>query len=247
MQIKNTQPIAAWWVIGFALVLPTLITWIYFIALDGSSAWLQQGAYSTLKTLQFALPLAYVFALRRRLHRTNHVIAPLQNPFSLRGIPLGIAFGLMIAVTGWLLYAGWLKPAGYFDSAAGIAREKIKGMGLNSLAAYGALAIFYSLVHSLLEEYYWRWFVFGQLQQVTRPPAAIAISSLGFMAHHVLVLAKFFGWTSPAMYLLAAAVAIGGIAWAWLYRQSKSLAGPWISHAMIDALIFYVGYDLLHS
>ena len=45
------------------------------------------------------------------------------------------------------------------------------------LRVYLLLAVFYSAIHSLLEEYYWRWFVFGRLSQLCKLPTAIAISS----------------------------------------------------------------------
>ena len=66
------------------------------------------------------------------------------------------------------------------------------------------------------------------------------------MAHHVLVLATFFGWSSPATYVFSLAIAIGGAYWAWLYARSGSLYGPWLSHLLVDAGIFLIGYDLLH-
>ena len=71
------------------------------------------------------------------------------------------------------------------------------------------------------------------------------ISSLGFMAHHVIVLGFYFGWHSPWVYLLSLAVAIGGAFWAWLYDRTGSLAGPWLSHMLVDAGIFAVGYRMI--
>ncbi len=64
------------------------------------------------------------------------------------------------------------------------------------------------------------------------------------MAHHVILLASYFGWTSPITYVFSGGVAIGGVVWAFLYEYSGSLLGPWLSHALIDAAIFTVGYDL---
>jgi membrane protease YdiL (CAAX protease family) len=109
------------------------------------------------------------------------------------------------------------------------------------------LGVFYSLVHSLLEEYYWRWFVFARLADVSKLPTAIAISSLGFMAHHVLIVGMYFGWTSAATWLFSLAIAVGGAVWAGLYHRSRSLIGPWLSHLLVDAAIFAVGYDLVFN
>ena len=121
---------------------------------------------------------------------------------------------------------------------------KIKGMGVDSPARYIALSTFYALGHSGLEEYYWRWFVFGSLKRRTSLGAAILWSSVGFMAHHVLIVAGFFGWSSPLTYALPLFVAIGGAGWAWLYHHTGSLYGPWISHLFVDAAIFFIGFQL---
>ncbi len=110
------------------------------------------------------------------------------------------------------------------------------------------LAVFYSAIHSLLEEYYWRWFVFGQLSRICHIPMAIAVSSIGFAAHHVLVLGLYFGYSGPAAMftlLFTMAIVIGGAFWAWLYRASNSLISSWLSHALIDAAIFAIGYTML--
>jgi membrane protease YdiL (CAAX protease family) len=99
----------------------------------------------------------------------------------------------------------------------------------------------------LLEEYYWRWFVFGQLRRWIPVGAAIAVSSLAFTAHHVLVLRFYFGGFSLPTGILSLAVASGGVFWAWLYQKSGSLYGPWLSHALIDAALFLIAYDLMRS
>ena len=76
-------------------------------------------------------------------------------------------------------------------------------------------------------------------------PTAIVISSLGFMAHHVLVLGHFFGFNSFACWFFSLCVAVGGAFWAWLYERTGSLLGPWLSHLLIDAAIFLIGFDLV--
>jgi membrane protease YdiL (CAAX protease family) len=124
---------------------------------------------------------------------------------------------------------------------------KLRSLNLNSVPVYVLVGIGYALVHSLFEEYYWRWFVFGNLKTLLRLPLAIAISSLGFAAHHVLVLANYFGWWSPWTYLCSLGVATGGAIWAWLYHRHQTLFGPWISHGLVDAVIFVIGYELAFS
>jgi membrane protease YdiL (CAAX protease family) len=118
-------------------------------------------------------------------------------------------------------------------------------MGLGSPLVYGLFALFLAVPHSFLEEYYWRWFVFGQLRRVTPTLAAMVISSLGFMAHHVIVIHQFLqqGW--PITLFFSLCVALGGFLWAWLYVRSRSLYGPWVSHLLVDFGIMYIGYNLV--
>lgn len=124
-------------------------------------------------------------------------------------------------------------------------RNKIEGFGVATPVRYITLAVFYSLIHSGLEEYYWRWFVFGQLCRQVRFSAAVLLSSLGFTAHHILVLATFFGWTSSLTWIFSTAIMAGGIFWAWLYSRSESIYPTWVSHMFIDIGIFVIGFDLV--
>jgi membrane protease YdiL (CAAX protease family) len=124
-------------------------------------------------------------------------------------------------------------------------RAKVLGMGIDTPARFAVLAVFYALVHSFLEEYFWRWYVFSELRRFTRDGTAIALSSLGFMAHHVIVLGLYFREAWWLTLLLSASVAIGGVVWAWLYRRSGSLLGPWLSHALVDAAIMAIGYQMI--
>lgn len=226
-------------VICIALILPTLITWIYFILLHGAPSALQQSAYLIGKVTQFFLPVVWVCLLQRdrqQLHRPSRW-----------SLIFGSLFGFAAAAAMAVLYFAILLPSGDLTEPIAAVRAKVASFGVSSPAVYLLVAVFYSAIHSLLEEYYWRWFVFGQLSSQCRQPTAIALSSIGFAAHHVLVLQLYFGWLSPLTWLFTLAIVIGGAFWAWLYRTSNSLAAPWISHAIIDAAIFAIGYQMLRS
>jgi len=228
---------ADWAIVVVALFLPTAITWFYFIVLAKAPAAVQQTAYAAVKTVQFALPVVWVWLVQRE--------RPAFPRPSRKGLLLGALFGLAVAAAMAVLYFAVLKPRGLFAEPANEVKTKIKAFGINTLAGYLLFALFCSAIHSLAEEYYWRWFVFRQLSRGSYLALAIAISSVGFAAHHVLVLQVYFGWTSPLTWLFSAGVAIGGAVWAWLYHKSRSLYAPWLSHALVDAAIFVVGYDLL--
>lgn len=221
--------------LAFVMVLPTVATLLYFVVLSGSP-WMK-GVYFGSKVVQFAFPLVWVLAVQRRRLR----------PALPDGRSLGaglVAGGLMVAA-GLGAYFGYLRQSPFLQRAPELIGLKIDDMGLTSPAMYVTFALFLSIPHSLLEEYYWRWFVFGQLRRVTPFRPALLLSSLGFMSHHVIVIHQFLqqGWLVTLFFSLC--VAFGGGAWAWLYERHRSLYGPWLSHLLVDCSIMYIGYDLI--
>lgn len=233
---ESPAPRGEWAAALFALLFPALGTWVYFIALRAAPTALQQITFAAEKVLQFGFPVAWVLVVcRERLKRP---------PRPWRGVGPGLGFGLAVMGGILALYHLWLLPAGHLDAALGPVQDKIAGFGVAGPVKYAVFAGFVCLVHSFLEEYYWRWFVFGRLSRLMPAGPAIAVSSLGFMAHHVLVLGLYFGWLAPATWGFSLCVALGGAFWAWLYHRSGSLLGPWLSHVLVDVAIFLVGYHM---
>lgn len=230
-------------VLVFALVFPSLMTWLYFVALarpgEAKQANLaMQIIYAAGKTLQFSLPVLAVLVFERRWPR------PARPHF--RGLAFGLGFGLLVGAAMQALYYGFFRGSARFQSTPEKLQAKLLEFDLATPAGFIGLALFISVIHSLLEEYYWRWFVFGNLQHFLRLVPAMIVSALGFMGHHVIVLAVYFPgqfWTLAVP--LSLCIAGGGIVWAWLYHQSGSIYAPWLSHMLIDLSIMAVGYDLL--
>lgn len=233
---RSARDLAA---IALAMVLPSAITWLYFFGAAEMAPSAQRAIFSVVKVVQFALPIVWVLAVQR-----GRVTL---RPTGGQGIAFGLLFGALVAGAMFALYFGVLQGSSMLSAALPEIRGKVAGFGINSAWKFAVMGAFYSLIHSLLEEYYWRWFVFGQLKQWTPVGAAAVISGLGFMAHHILVLGKYFGFASPATYALAACIAVGGIIWALLYHRTGSLIGPWLSHMLVDAAIFAIGYHIVRA
>jgi len=223
--------------IAFAAVLPTAVTLVYFVVLSEQPHGVQQAAWALGKLGQFAFPLFWIFGIQGARVRIG--------PIRWRGLGTGVVSGVLMGAVIVGLYHLWLGPSGVLAEPTDAMHAKLAGLGLDSVARYLAFAAFLSLAHSFLEEYYFRWFVFGQMRRLLSVKSSIALASVAFAAHHVLVLAVYFGWASPLTWLGVAGVAAGGAFWAWLYDRTGSLLGPWISHLLVDAAIMAVGYDLL--
>jgi membrane protease YdiL (CAAX protease family) len=240
-----------WSALIFAMTFPTLMTWFYFVVLarpvsltpieSTSKSPANPGAqavYAAGKVIQFSFPLLFLAIFEPSSLRSGRP--------HLKGMGLGIGFGLLVGAgmigLYWAGLESWLAGTG----AATMIRIKIEEFSAASPIRYAALASFLAVAHSLLEEYYWRWFVFGRLRRLISFPAAIALSSLAFMAHHVIVLGRFFPndfWSAAVPFSLC--IAAGGAFWAWLYERSGSVYAPWISHLLVDAAVMAVGYELV--
>lgn len=218
-----------------AMVLPTAGAWLYFVALQGSE--LARPAYLASKVVQFSLPVWAWAAVRRSRPRL------LGSPRSALG---GLASGLVLAGSLAALYAG-LAGTDLAAQAALRIRSTLQEFGVASPGAYLALAAGLSLGHSLLEEVYWRGFVFRGLEARLRPAPAVVLASLAFASHHLIVVARYAPLGS--FWLLAvpatAAVAVGGAHWCGLFRRSGSLLAPWISHLLVDAALMGIGWHLV--
>ena len=226
-------PVSLW----FALTYPFVLTVIYFVFMNGKDTSSQNTVFSTLKLIQFSFPVVFAFLICR-----ESIELPVWKKPAMK---LGFAFGGLILLLALGMYYGILKGSAPYFHLKFKVLGKVDGFGLNSLWAYAAFATFYSLIHSAMEEYYWRWFVYKRLTRTIPESLAIVISSLGFMAHHCVLMVVFFGLTSPLAYLFSFAVALGGGFWAWLYGRSGNFLAVWLSHAIVDMALFIIGFDLI--
>ncbi len=234
-------------VIILGMVIPTCITWIYFDLMANSSAIEQKSAYAVGKLSQVGIMLVAYWLWRQMQKNSPTRPSLLGKPFCMRWIALGCISGLAIGCLSIVVFQWVLLPLGVMDSAKLAAKEKLQSMGVDSPAFLFAIAIFYTLLHSGFEEFYWRGFVFRGLNEHLGVALSVCISSLAFMSHHILVLARFFGYDSIMTYLLALSVALGGAIWAVIYHRCGNLIPGWISHALVDAAIFIIGYQLVFA
>jgi membrane protease YdiL (CAAX protease family) len=222
----------------FAMLFPLLAAWLYFLVFTDRQS--LPAIYSISKVVQFSFPLAWTLAVTRgRLPRLS--LAP-------RALLEGVASGLVMMLALFLVYVALQDQAPLLEEARPRILERVQAFGIDTPMRFLGLALFLSVIHSLLEEYYWRWFVFGRLQERMHVAGAVALSSVAFTLHHVIVLHAFLGprfW--PATLGFSLAVAGGGAAWAMIYRRCKRLAAPWISHILVDLAILSMGYDLIRD
>jgi membrane protease YdiL (CAAX protease family) len=216
---------------------PTVAAWVYFVALEGDPA--ARWVYLSSKVVQFGLPLLLLLCCRPS--------APGPRLSHRAGARLGMAVGLGLAAP-ILLVPRLLEATGLRATAVAGIGEKLGDFGVLGVWRFLLFALVLSLLHSALEEYYWRWSLFATLRTWMGDAWASVLASAAFASHHVVVVAQFVGsdgGMSAAMTVLAGvAVFAAGVAWCLTYVRSGRLTASWFSHVVVDLALFGIGAAL---
>src|SRR5947209_1216944 len=150
------------------MTFPTFMAWIYFVVLAGGEGAnpAVPAAYSAGKAIQFLFPAVYVWLTARDRLRPR---APTGG-----GLLVGLGFGLLVAAAGFGLYAVLRRHTDAFADTPALVMGVLQKFGMTSPGRYLAFAAAFCVVHSLMEEYYWRWFVFGWLRRWA--PVGVAVA-----------------------------------------------------------------------
>ena len=223
-----------------AALLPTFAAWLYFVVW-AHTPWMRV-LYGASKVVQGSLPLLGWWALG--MHRRPAWSGRRSGwpRAALAGIVTGAAIGGAVLAT----FAGPLPAWLPLDEAAARIHRLLVDFGAATPARYLLLALGLSVAHSLFEEYYWRWFLLGQLRERLPFPAALPLASLAFAAHHWIVVDSFLGGEHRlTTTLLTLLVAAGGGLWGWLFHRYRSLLAPWLSHLLVDGALMTAGWQLV--
>ena len=218
-----------------AMTFPFLASLFYFVLFSDSP--LAKAIYGGTKVFTIIWPLVCL----RLIFRSRLPAIDRRDARHARALPSGIAIGLLLAGSMFLLM---LTPVGAVVTE-GSSAIKMKAQRLGVLDHYVLFAAFLSVVHSLIEEYYWRWFVYGRLREVLGTRLGIVFGSSAFASHHIVIVAQYFpiGWAV----LMGAAVGLGGAIWCIMYERQGTLTGAWVSHMLADLGIMAIGYRLLFA
>lgn len=224
-----------WALLVPALVVPFVLSFFYFVLFPGTA--FGNAFYTTHKIFLVAWPLLAVPLILREpmVDRTR----PKRHLASL--LP-GTVFGVLVVGLLFLLLRA--SPLGaIFEANEGRIVQRIHDLGVAE--SFLAFALFLSFIHAAMEEFYWRWFAFGQAKRLMPKGAAHLVAAVGFASHHVVVLSQFFpmGWALA----FGACVALGGAFWSWQADRYNSLIGPWFSHMLIDLGLMWVGWEALRA
>jgi uncharacterized protein len=219
-----------------AMGLPTLAAWSYFELFTSPEE--VKSLYSFSKIIQFSLPLISFFWIQKQ---RRSFLGPTGKEIGY-GFLLGALMSLGLIGT----YFG-LRDQSFMAAVPALIQEKLIGFGADTPLKYLALAVFISAIHSFLEEYYWRWYVYRELNHWVGHAKAVVLSALAFTGHHVIVIKAYLPpeiqswgiWAFPAFVFAA------GVVWSISFGKYQSLWLNWVSHLMADVAILWIGFKLV--
>jgi len=219
---------SSFWMLVIWLVFPALATWSSF-----TLQWWPQVLYPLSKVVLVIAPL--VFWCRNGCSLSNICQrAGLIRTKGLVGVVSGVAFAAIIWSSWIFCFQGQLDGSNIAE----------KLTALNLLEHYWSVAIFIAMANSLLEEWYWRGFVYDQLlQRKLSNPAIVALGGVGFGLHHYFTLIVYFPLSVTLFFTFVTMVAGG--AWSMMRLKGVSLVDCYVSHIVADFALLWIGWQLL--
>ena len=209
-------------------------TWLAMVAFP-EAGW-AKAAFAAAKVTLMLVPVLWLLCVERR--------GPRIPRWSHRGMLAAHLTGVLIFVSIALGYAlvgrHWIN--------ADDMRAQVNAGGLNTPLLYLLGALYWCTINSMLEEYFWRWFIGERLRDVLPRGAAgdlasAFFSALLFTAHHIVALAMLVDARTAAA--SSVGLFIGGFTWSLLYLRHRNIYACWVSHVYADLIIFYLGYRIV--
>ncbi|MBN1525094.1 MAG: CPBP family intramembrane metalloprotease [Spirochaetales bacterium] len=218
-------------VLLIALFLPAVITTIYML-------FLKDTVWGNILMIFQIVWLAGWPLLRGQ---PSQIITEIKNcKKKIQSIAAGIISGIILF---GVLFAGYQ----FFKND--LLQYASRGYGEADLAALRQLFFVYALFgcvfNTLIEELYWRRFVFGKLEQKTNTIVAAVVSAICFGIHHYIMLVFIFSLFY--VLLIGTLIVVAGFIWNILFSKYKTIIPGWISHAFVVAMLMIVIADVVYE
>lgn len=148
---------------------------------------------------------------------------------------LGIAVFLLIIVTYIIL-----KQYIDIDTLINEFEGKYK-INKSNIVYYG---LYMTFINSLLEEFFFRGFIFLNIKKLEYRKTAYILSAMGFFIYHI---ANFQNWFSFALFVLVSiGLFVGGIIFNYLDDKQHTFLNSWFVHICADLAIILIGFKIFN-
>ncbi len=151
---------------------------------------------------------------------------------------LGIGFAVFI-----IIFGGYFLIGSFFD-LSGITKSLTSKIGVDK-DNFLFVALYISLVNSLLEEFFFRGFAFTTLLKSSSRTFAYIFSALAFSLYHVSVMIGWFGL--PLYSLILISLFAGGLIFNYAREKSGNIYIPWMIHMFANFAINGIGLILFSA
>ena len=180
---------------------------------------------SAVKILLFTLP---VF-LYKLIFKNSYIAQQLKNP-NKKNLKISalIAVGVsLVIIAAYFIFKDYISAENIRDNLA--KRENIDASNF----LYVALHI--AFVNSLLEEIFFRAFIFYYLNKLNLRIFAYMYSSLLFSLYHVTTIAAWFDWWLN--FIIIVALFVVGLTFDYFCEKANSFLAPWFLHIVANLSI----------
>lgn len=193
-----------------------------------------QPGYGIKSTIKIA-----VFALIPLLLTHLCGLTPMREIFRFRKKGFAAALGLGIGIYALILGAWWIVKnwvdfsgiAGNLTESAGVTKEN-----------FLYVSLYISFVNSLLEEFFFRGFLFSNLKQ--NRIFSYCFSALAFSLYHVAMMVGWFSiWLTT---LVLVGLFVGGLIFNALNEYNDCIYVSWLTHMFANFAINTIGFILLN-
>ena len=150
------------------------------------------------------------------------------------GVIIGLLIFAIILTIYWLLLQHWID--------VNLVRKRLERVVKIDRQTFKLGAAYFILINALIEEYFWRWFIYSRCEKLVSSQLAVFLTSLFFTLHHTIALAVFTDWRITSIGSLA--VFIAGIIWSEYYRRYRSIWSNYFSHAIADLALHIVAWQV---
>lgn len=215
----------------------SLLVILYSLCVAGALYFIEQsvGVSYALKTaLKIVLFLVIPFVYVRFFAPRAAVVKRSSSSISFRKLLPGILVGAFSFVAIMVVYA---LLAQHIDLAS-IALELQTKLGITPIN-FIFIGIYITLVNSLLEEYFFRNFIFLRLFGEGKRLVAYLYSSVLFALYHMAIFGQWFDASITALCLLGLFVI--GLVWCRINSGSGHFYNSWIAHMLADVAVIIIG------
>ncbi len=206
--------------------------------------------------LIYSIIATLLLYITENVFHPSYIIIVLQKVLSFIIIPLFVWYYLkerpwkfgkitkesfVYGITFWVLSAVIIYVS-YF-----ILKDQIDWQSINSsletrwITAVTFIFVFVYIMfwNSLIEEYFFRWFIFNSLLKFNKFLAFI-FSSFLFSFYHMAIFWTWFSWYLIVLALIG--LFIGSLFFSWLFIKTKWIWWAYIFHIIVDLIIVVIWY-----